>query len=146
MRRNRWKERLVNALRKGKIAALPAALTGTAGALLLAAIVTPSDPLGRSIGALLAVSLAVGLAGLLVKGPAYRSASIGRGPRPGPVPVADPLLPIAAPVAVARLTGVEAIVWDGDAPLPDFAPVVSLTEARTARRRTERAPREAAEA
>jgi len=118
------------------------ALTGVAGALLLAAIVIPADPLGRSIGALLAASLAVGIVGALVKVSAYRSGSIRRGPRSSGIPFDRP----SAPAAVVTARRFEPTVWNGERSAPDFAPIPFLSHARVARRCVARASREAVEA
>lgn len=132
----------MNALSKHSMTSIVGALTGAAGALLLAAIVIPSDPLGRSIGALLAVSLAVGIAGVLFKVPAYRSGFIRRGPRPSAIPFDEP----SAPAALATARRLQPLVWNGERAAPDFVPIASLTEARVARRRVASAPCEAIEA
>jgi len=132
----------VKALRKQRMTSIVGALTGTAGALLLAAIVIPSDPLGRSIGALLAASIAVGIAGVLVKASAHRRDFVRRGPRPSEIPFDQP----SPPAELASVPRMEPMVWDGDRAAPDFAPIASLTETRVARRRVARARCEAAEA
>ncbi|HUH95066.1 MAG TPA: hypothetical protein VL742_18220 [Casimicrobiaceae bacterium] len=132
----------MKALRKRRMTSIVGALTGTAGALLLAAIVIPSDPLGRSIGALLAASIAVGIAGALVTASAHRSHSVRRGPRPSEIPFDQP----SPPAERASAPRMEPMVWGGDRAAPDFVPIASLTEARVARRRVARAPCEVAEA
>lgn len=131
----------MNAFRKDPTTSIVGALTGTAGALLLATIVIPSDPLGRSIGALLAASIAVGIVGALIRASVHRGGSVRRGRRPAGVPFDMP----SAPTAAATARRMEPVVWNGDRPAPAFAPVASLTEARVARRHVA-APCEAAEA
>jgi hypothetical protein len=131
----------MSTLPKDKIAGLLGALTGVAGALLVAAIVGSADPLGRAIGALLGASIAFALVGSLFRNSSYDSGSIRRGPKPEAAPLVDP----AGPTAIATPSLVDATAWTGDEQAPDFAPVVSLTEVRVQRRRRrERAPAEAA--
>ena len=130
----------MNKLAKDKVADIVGFVTGIAGALLLAAIVIPADPLGRLIGALLAASFAVGCVGTLLRSSLFTYGSIRRGPRPSPIIEDQP----EGPVAV--VTALDATAWTFDDRTPDFAPVVSLTEARVARREFERRPCEAAEA
>ncbi len=131
----------MNTQRKDKVAGMLGALTGVAGALLVAAMVIPADPLGRLIGALLGASIAFGFIGMLFRSSSFRSGSIRRGPRPGAMPLGYP----SGPVAVATLSVVDATVWTFEEEAPDFA-VVSLTEARVQRRQVEPAPCEAIEA
>jgi hypothetical protein len=131
----------VNTLRKNKVTGLLEALTGAAGAVLVAAIVVSGDPLGLAIGALLGASIAVGIVGTLLRGSRFDAGAIRRGPRPNPLPLAYP----SGPVAVATLSAFDASACACDEPAPDFAPVISLTEARVQRRTVERT-REAAEA
>lgn len=132
----------MNAFRKDPMTSIVGALTGTGGALLLAAIVIPPDPLGRSIGALLAASFAVGVVGALVKASAARRGAIRRGPRPSDIPFDQP----SDPAALASVPRLEPMVWNGEPAAPEFAPIASLIEARVARRRVASAPCEAAEA
>ena len=132
----------MNTSREHPTTSIVGALTAAAGALLLAAIVIPSDPLGRSIGALLAASIAVGIAGVLVKASVDRRGAVRRGPRPRDIPLDQP----SAPAALESVPRMEPVVWNGEPAVPEFAPIASLTEARVARRRVASAPCEAAEA
>jgi hypothetical protein len=132
----------VNTLRKDKVAGMLGALTGIAGMMLVAAIVVPADPLGRLIGALLGASIAFGFVGTLLRSSSFGGGSIRRGPQPSAMPLGYP----SGPVAVATLPAVDATAWTFEEGARDFAPVVSLTEARVQRRRVERAPCEAVEA
>jgi len=131
----------VNTLRKDKVVGMLGALTGVAGALLVAAMVIPADPLGRLIGALLGASVAVGFVGTLFRGSSFHTGAIRRGPRPSAMPLGHP----SGPVAVATLASIDATVWTFEEKAPGFA-VVSLTEARVQRRQVEPAPCEAIEA
>lgn len=131
----------MNTLPKDKVAGLIGSLTGLAGALLLAAIVIPADPLGRLIGVLLAASIAVGCVGTLLRASAFAQDMRG-GPRPHPIMEDQP----EGPAAVAKASPIEATAWTFDHRAPDFTPVISLTEARVVRRELEREPCEAAEA
>jgi hypothetical protein len=125
----------VNNLPKDRITRMLGATTALAGALLLAAIVIPADPLGRLIGALIAASVAVGLAGIALPRAAFPSGSVRRGPHSDPLPQGDPIGPIAR-------IATDTTAWGFEDRTPDFAPVISLTEARVARRRTEPERRE----
>jgi hypothetical protein len=132
----------VNTLPKDKVAGMVGSVTGIAGALLVAAIVVPADPLGRLIGALLAASIVVGCVGTLLRSPMFTHGSMRRGPRPSPIMEDQP----EGPAAVVSVSALDATAWTFDDKTPDFAPVVSLTEARVARRELERQPCEATEA
>jgi len=119
-------------LPNNKLISVTGALTAIAGVLLLAAIVMPNDPLGRSIGALMGASFLVGLVGTLVRetwaGHFVKSET-------------------AAPAAVAmpHVADATASEFDGDK-RPAFAPIVSLTEAQVERARAERQRRTRREA
>ena len=132
----------MNTLPKDNAANLVGSVTGLAGVLLLAAIVMPADPLGRLIGVLLAASFAVGCIGTLLRESMSMHDSMRRGPRPSPITEDQP----EGPSAVAVVATVDATAWSFDDAAPDFAPVISLTEARVARRELERESCEAAEA
>ncbi|HTS23054.1 MAG TPA: hypothetical protein VMN79_14720 [Casimicrobiaceae bacterium] len=133
----------MQALPHNRVIGMLGTATGVAGALLLVAIVLSADPLGRSIGALLGASIAVGLLGTLLRARARRGGEIRRGPRPNPLPQGYP----AGPSAIAALPKIDPTVWAFDEESPDFAPIVSLTEARVQRRRqSEPEPCEAAQA
>jgi hypothetical protein len=132
----------VNTLPNDNVAGLVGSVTGLAGALLLAAIVIPADPLGRLIGVLLAASIAVGCVGTLLREFMSAHGAMRRGPRPSPIAEDQP----EGPPAVAVVSALDATAWTFDDRAPDFAPVISLTEARVARREFEREPCEAAEA
>jgi hypothetical protein len=127
---------------KDKVADMVGTVTAIAGALLLAAIVIPADPLGRLIGVLLAASIAVGCVGTLLRESAFAHDSMRRGPRPSPIAEDQP----EGPPALAVVWALDATALTFDHRAPDFAPVISLTEARVARREFEREPCEAAEA
>ena len=135
----------MNTMHKDKVAGTLGVVTGVAGVVLLAAIVSAADPMGWSIGALIGASIAVGCIGTLFRGlfrgPKFEG-SIYRGPRPNPVPQSYP----AGPTAVATLYAADSTAWNCDDNDAEFAPVVSLTEAQVARRRPERERREAASA
>jgi hypothetical protein len=131
----------MNTLHKDKVAGTLGVVTGVAGVVLLAAIVSAADPMGWSIGALIGASIAVGCIGTLFRGPNFEG-SIYRGPRPHPVPQSYP----TGPTAVATLYAADSTAWNCDDNDAEFAPVVSLTEAQVARRRPERERREAASA
>jgi hypothetical protein len=106
--------------------------TAFAGALVLAAIVVPADPMGRSIGALLGASVLLGVAGTFV-----REALARREERRH---AAQRELRTEAAVAViplARLVDATASEFD-EQRQPTFAPVVSLTEAQVERQRAAR--------
>jgi hypothetical protein len=118
----------VNTLPKHRVTGMLSVTTALAGALLLAAIVIPADPLGRAIGALIAASATVGLAGLALHRLEFPSPSVRRGPRSGRSPQSVPEGPLAN--GVVR----DATAWAFEDSAPDFAPVISLTEARVARR------------
>jgi hypothetical protein len=118
----------VNTQPRNSVAGMLGVATALAGALLLAAIVIPADPLGRAIGALIAASVAVGLAGLALHRVEFPSGSIWRGPRSGPLPQSYPEGPLA------RWAARDATAWAFEETAPDFAPVISLTEARVSRR------------
>jgi hypothetical protein len=126
----------VNTLPRNKVTDALGVTTALAGALLVAAIVIPADPLGRVIGALIVASIAVGLAGLVLHRVEFPSGSMQRGPRSGPVPRSYPEGPLA------RWTARDATAWAFEESAPDFAPIISLTEARVARRRSEPERRE----
>jgi hypothetical protein len=126
----------VNTLPKDRLTSMLGGATALAGAFLLAAIVIPADPLGRAIGALIAASFAVGLAGLALHRVEFPSASMRRGPRSGRLPQSYPEGPLAS-LAVR-----DATAWAFEESAPDFAPVISLTEARVARRSAEPERRE----
>jgi len=132
----------VNTLPKDRITRMLGAATGIAGALLVAAMVVPADPLGRLIGALLGASIVVGLVGALLRQSAPSYGSLRRGPGSRPMPQLYP----EGPAAFATPARIDATAWMLDDDTPDFAPVISLTEAKVARREVERAPRVAAEA
>lgn len=132
----------MNTLPKDKVTGMVGTVTGIAGALLLAAIVIPADPLGRLIGALLAASIVVGCVGTLLRPSAFTQDSMRRGPRPSSILEDQP----EGPAAMASVSALDATAWTFDDRTPDFAPVVSLTEARVARGELERQPCEAAEA
>ena len=117
----------MNTLPRHRVTGMLGVTTAFAGALLLAAIVIPADPLGRAIGALIAVSVAVGLAGLALHRLEFPSASVRRGPRSGRPPQRVP----EGPLATGRVR--DATAWAFEDSAPDFAPVISLTEARAAR-------------
>jgi hypothetical protein len=133
----------VKTLRKDRIINMVGVVTAVAGALLLAAIVVPADPLGRLIGAVLGVSIAVGSVGALFRRPAFTTGSIRRDPWARPMPQVSPEGPLAVATLV-RLDATACTIGDDDA--PDFAPVISLTETKVARREVERRHRVAAEA
>jgi hypothetical protein len=118
------------------------AATGIAGALFVAAIVASGDPLGRLIGALLAAGIVAGLVGTLLRRSAIPYGSIRRDPGSHSMPELDP----EGPAALATPARIDATAWMLDDNAPDFAPVISLTEAKIARREVERAPRVAVEA
>jgi len=126
----------MNGLPRNRIIGVLGVATAAAGALFLAAIAIPADPLGRLIGALIAASLAVGLAGLAVHRIEYPRASMRRGPRSDPLPRDLPEGPRA------RWAVGDATAWAFEESASDFAPVISLTEARVARRRGEPERRE----
>lgn len=132
----------MNTLPKDNAAALVGSVTGLAGVLLLAAIVMPADPLGRLVGALLAASFLVGCIGALLRESMSANDSMRRRPRPSPITEDQP----EGPQPAAALSALDATAWSYDNRAPDFAPVISLTEARVARRELERAPCQAAEA
>jgi hypothetical protein len=125
----------VNTPPRNSVAGIVGVATALAGALLLAAIVIPADPLGRTIGALIAASVAVGLAGLALHRVEFPSGSIRRGPRPGPSP-RYPEGPLA------RWAARDATAWAFEETAPDFVPVISLIEARVTRRRRQLERRE----
>ena len=131
----------MNTLRKNKLTGLVETLTGAAAALLVASIIASGDPMGFAIGALLGASIGVGVIGALLRSSSFDEGAIRRGPRPNPLPAAYP----SGPVAIATLAAFDASACAYDEPAPDFAPVISLTEARAQRRTVERT-REAAEA
>jgi hypothetical protein len=118
-----------------KLTGAVGAFTAIAGALLLAAIVIPADPLGRLVGALIGASFMAGLAGTVVRESLARRRHVDRVAarqlvleRYTPEPV------VAALPVVLDATASE---FDDDHPSA-FAPVVSLTEAQVERRRAER--------
>ena len=125
----------MNAMPKDRVTSMLNVATSIAGALLLAAIVVPADPLGRLIGVLIAVSFAFGLAGIALHRMEFPTGSLRRGPRHGGLPHYSPAGP------VARLAA-DTTAWAFEEGSPDFAPVISLTEVRVERRRTERERRE----
>ena len=129
-------------LPKDRITSMLGAVTGIAGALLVAAIVASGDPLGRLIGALLAASIVVGLVGILLRRTAIPYGWIRRDPGSHSMPDLYP----EGPAAFATQVRIDATAWMLDDAAPDFAPVISLTEAKIARREVERAPRVAVEA
>lgn len=132
----------MNTLPKDRITSMLGAVTGTAGALLVAAIVASGDPLGRLIGVLLAASIVVGLVGTLLRRTVIPYGSIRRNPGSHSIPDLYP----EGPPAFATPARIDATAWMLDDDAPDFAPVISLTEAKIARREIERAPRVAVEA
>jgi hypothetical protein len=113
-----------------------------AGALLMAAVVVSGDPLGRLIGAMLGASVIVGLLGTLLRRSALAFDAIGRDPGSHPMPQLYP----EGPAAFATPARLDATAWMFEDHAPNFAPVISLTEAKVARREVERAPRVAVEA
>ena len=126
----------MNPLPRNRVTGMLGVATMLAGALLLAAIVIPADPLGRMIGALIAASVAVGLVGMSVHRLEFPSGSMRRGPRPGRWPLTYPEGPLV------RWAGWDATVSGLEERAPDFAPVIALTVARVARRRAEPERRE----
>lgn len=120
---------------KDRVTSMLSAATSAAGALLLAAIVVPADPLGRLIGALIAVSFAFGLAGIALRRTEFPTGALRRGPWYGGLPQHYPAGP------VARLAA-DTTAWAFEESSPDFAPVISLTEVRVTRRRAEPERRE----
>ena len=120
---------------KDRVIPMLGAATAVAGALLLAAIVVPADPLGRLIGALIALSFAFGVAGSALRRTEFPSRMLRGGPRYGGLPQHYPAGP------VARLAA-DTTAWAFEENSPDFAPVISLTEVRVGRRRAEPERRE----
>ena len=124
----------MNTLSRNKLIDTVGMFTATAGALALAAIVVPADPLGRSIGALLGASLLIGAAGAFVRETLERRDEARRAALRGKrVAVAVTVVP--------RPTDATASEFDDEA-RPAFAPVISLTEAQVERQRVARQRRE----
>ena len=121
-------------LSKSRITGAVGALVAFAGALLLAAIVVPADPLGRVVGALIGASFAIGLLGTLAREALRRREYSIRAPRAFAL---ERYAPTPAIVATPRVADATASEFDGDR-RPAFAPVISLTEAQVERRRQER--------
>ena len=124
----------MNTLSKSRLTGAVGAFAAFAGALLLAAIVVPADPLGRVVGALIGASFAVGLLGTIAREAlasrdysvrATRALALERHTR------------TPAIIAMPRVADATASEFDDDR-RPAFAPVVSLTEAQVERRRTQR--------
>jgi hypothetical protein len=84
---------------------------------------------------LIAVSFAFGLAGAALRRVEFPTGSLRRGPRYGGWPQYYPAGP------VMRLPA-DATAWASEERSADFAPVISLTEVRVERRRTEPERRE----
>ena len=125
----------MNALPKDRVTPMLSAATSVAGAFLVAAIALPADPLGRLIGALIAASFVFGLAGAALRRVEYPAASLRRGPRWDGLPQRYPVGPLTSIAA-------DSTAWDFEHSAPGFAPVISLTEARVTRRRSEPERRE----
>jgi hypothetical protein len=126
----------MNTLSRNKLIDAIGMFTAIAGALVLAAIVVPADPLGRGIGALLGASFLLGGAGAFVRESLERRQDVRRDAQRG--------LGIAAAASVVPMpqpTDATASEFDDQA-RPAFAPVVSLTEAQVERQRVARHRRE----
>jgi hypothetical protein len=127
-------EETMNPLSRNKLTDAVGACTAIAGALLLAAMVIPGDPLGRLVGALIGASLLAGIVGALVReglalrDPVRRTARTVLSAREAPASVIL-LMPRVADATASELDGQD---------LPRFAPVVSLTEAQVERGRAAR--------
>jgi hypothetical protein len=126
----------MNTLSRNKLIDAVGLSTAIAGALALAAIVVPADPLGRSIGALLGASLLLGAAGAFVRESLVRRMASRRAAQHG---LRVAAVPTVAPLP--RPSDGTASEFDDQA-LPAFAPVVSLTEAQVERQRAARRLRE----
>jgi hypothetical protein len=122
-------------LSRSRLTGADGAFTAITGALLLAAIVIPADPLGRLVGAFIGASFLAGLVGAFVREALARRDHVRRAAQrklllercaPAPAVTATPL--VVDPTASE---------FDDDK-RPAFAPVVSLTEAQVERRRVER--------
>jgi hypothetical protein len=121
-------------LSRSKLTGADGAFTAITGVLLLAAIVIPTDPLGRLVGALIGASFVVGLVGTFVREALARRDQIRRTAKRKLWLERDAPDPAVAATLAADATASE---FDDDK-RPVFAPVVSLTEAQVERRRTER--------
>jgi hypothetical protein len=119
-------------LSRSKLTGADGAFTAITGVLLLAAIVIPTDPLGRLVGALIGASFVVGLVGTFVREALARRDQIRRTAK------RKLWLERDAPAVAATLAADATASEFDDDKRPVFAPVVSLTEAQVERRRTER--------
>ena len=119
-------------LSRSKLPGAVGAFTAIAGVVLLAAIVFPADPLGRVVGALIGVSVVLGLVGTVV-----REALARRDPVRSIAQRRLLLERYAVVVTTPRVTDATASEF-GEDRHPAFAPVVSLTEAQVERQRSER--------